>query len=147
MLEQLLNVNDSELCFFNSGYIAGTIVVIAVFILIRLIFIFIRRNKKAGGVKVATKYGSLFIATHAISDLVHSMERDFPSLKIAKVYLYENKKLYFSLEINVTFHMQEEGLPNIVTELQQSVLDKLENVFGIANVKTINVTTTKANLT
>jgi len=147
MLETFLNVNEPELFYFNYGYLLGTIIVFTIIVLVKTFFFFSRRKKKASGVTVIGNNGTLTISSNAISDLIHSLERKFPALKITKVYLYENKGLYFSVEINVSFQMENEGLLGIVNNLQETVLEKLKTVFGVESITTVNIKTIKASLT
>ena len=127
---------------FNRGYIVATAFVLSIFILLLVLKLFcfiIFRKKKASKVIVPSANGDMIIAHSAVAKTVEISLRDYPELEIEKVKLYTKGKYYFMTifsELNVG---RKRNLPELSNEIKPLIQKKLVEVFGIENLKEINI--------
>ncbi len=139
--------NNIDLNSFKIGFLSATTAIAVLAILFKIwCFLFLKRQKQSSGIQIPTENGSLFIATHAISDLIKTLENDFLSIKIQKVALYQITKDTFRINLEITFNVEKDGLIDITSSLQNRILADLKNIFGITVIEEINIKIKKASV-
>lgn len=124
---------------FLAGFIVG-LMVFALLILIALILYWIvsfRRHAK--GITLQAERGTVFISARSISDLVKSLEDEFPGLEIAKVNLYTRRR-----EAYLVTHLEYQpsassSLPSVLDAFQKKTLEVLASSFGISSVAEVRI--------
>ena len=124
---------------FEVGYIAAIGVLLGLVILVSLLyFIFFRYPRRAAGVPIRAPLGDIFVSSHAISDLVKSLEAEYKDIEIAKVHLLDCKR-FLRIEIQVDYALGGENMTEIAPSLQGKTLGSLKDVFGIDCVRDVSV--------
>ncbi len=129
---------------FQAGYVAGVGVFVALAILFSLAYWFIfRYPRRSAGISIRGQLGSIFISSHAISDLVKSLEGDFKDIEIAKVLLLDCKK-FNRIEIQVNYELGGQSMTDIAPALQGRTVEALKDVFGIECIRDVSVRVRRA---
>ncbi len=146
-LNWLFSFDQIDLYNFKIGFIVGGVFIIISAVIAKIVaFILFRVAKQAAGISVNTENGILFISSNAISDLIKTLEKDFKTIKIQKVALYQIGSNDFSLNLEITFNAAGEGLVDISSVLQNRILNDLKAVFGITEILKIHIKVKKATL-
>ncbi len=139
--------DDIDLHGFKIGFVSAAIAIAVIAVFLKIFyFLFLKRQKQALGIHIQSENGSLFIATNAISDLIKTLEKDFQSIKIQKVALYQIAKDDFRINLEIAFNVENEGLIDITSSLQDRILGDLKNIFGITVIEQINIKIKKASI-
>jgi hypothetical protein len=135
----LLDFQHVEVFSFQVGYIAGVGVFLALAILVAILYlVFFRYPRKSAGVAIRSSLGDIFIAAHAISDLVKSLESEYKDIEITKVLLLDCKR-FNRIEIQVDYALGGENMVDIAPSLQGKTLSSLKEVFGVDNIHDVSV--------
>jgi hypothetical protein len=127
---------------FNRGYIAALVLMISIFILLFVLKLFcfiIFRKKRASKVVVPSANGDMIIAHSAVAKTVEISLRAYPELDIEKVKLYTKGKNYFMTIFCGLSVSMKRNLPEISNEIKPLIQKKLADVFGIENIKEIDI--------
>lgn len=139
ILARIAKGNDENIFFFQSGYVIGVTACIALFIIVALLYwIFFKYPRRQSGVTIRAPRGNVFVSSHAIADLIESLEGDFKDIEIKKVILLNCKK-FLRLEIQVNYGLGGESMPAIAESLQEKAVNALNYNFGISSVKDISI--------
>lgn len=123
------------------GYYAGIVTTLILLLLILLLYyLLFKRVSYCRGVLSRTPHGSLMISAHAISDLIRSLEDEFDSLEIGKIYLIRGKKGE-TLEIHVNYQPSSDSRPlhELAEQLQLKSKNILAESFGITTVTDVSI--------
>lgn len=136
----LINSGNSELLLnFKIGYLTGTIVVLILLILVKIIhYMLFGRRKKVSEICIPGEGGSLFISSGAISDMVKFVGAKFDYLDISRVSLREGK-YGFVMDINVSYDMHGDRFPELTAELKTAIRENLDGRLGIDCIKDIDI--------
>lgn len=139
---EFFNIANPEFFNFRIGYLTGTIVALAailLFIVIKIaVYYLLFYPRRAKGVLIQGENGSLFISSGAITDMVKTLERNFKVISIRKVLLLDKKK-FNDLEVHIDFDMNEQDLPTITMEFQNTIIQTLKDNFGIDRIREVNI--------
>ena len=72
---------------FLAGFMSGLMVFAFTLLIALILYWLIATSRRAKGILLQAERGTVFIAARSISDLVKSLESDFPGLKIDKASL------------------------------------------------------------
>ena len=129
-------VND-----FNMGYFFALVVVgltLLGLFLIRIILKIIFRKRRCNNISIRSGNGDAFISSTAIMSVIKALEKEFKSLTINKVNLYRRRHSPF-LEIYLDFDASKGGLPAHADKFKKRVIESLETLFGIKNVRKVHL--------
>jgi hypothetical protein len=134
----VLNIKDIP---FNRGYLVALMVVsitlLAIFI-IRIILKIIFRKKRCHTISIKADNGSAFISCSAIMAVIKALEKEFSALTINKVNLFRYRNKPF-LEIYLDFDASKGGLPAHAAKFKLRVIESLDALFGIKNIKKVHL--------
>ncbi|MBN1864197.1 MAG: hypothetical protein JW808_04795 [Victivallales bacterium] len=124
---------------FRAGYVWGTIVVLVLLVVVKLIhyYMFIRQ-KKVQEVRIAGEGGSFFVSASAIADMVRFVGEKFEYIEIQKVFLREGKN-GVAMAINVVYDTHGERFPVLATKLKEAIQENLDGQLGIDSIETIDI--------
>ncbi|MBU8901107.1 MAG: hypothetical protein KOO69_00060 [Victivallales bacterium] len=129
-------VND-----FNSGYFFALVVVgltlLGLFI-IRIILKIIFRKKRCHTISINADNGNAFISCSAIMAVIKALEKEFSALTINKVNLFRYGNKPF-LEVYLDFDASKGGLPDHAAKFKLRVIESLNALFGIKNIKKVHL--------
>jgi hypothetical protein len=129
---------------FEVGYIAAIGLMLLIVVLVAaLYFILFRYPRRSAGVPMRSPLGEIFVSSHAISDLVKSLEGEFKDIEISKVNLMDCKR-FLRLEIHVDYALGGESMTEIGPSLQGKALTKLKDVFGVECIRDVLVKVRRA---
>lgn len=144
ILTRIAEANEENIFFLQAGYVIGIIACIVLLIIVALAcWIFFRYPRRQSGVTIRAPRGSVFVSSHAIADLIESLEDDFKDIEIKKVTLLNCKK-FLRLEIQVNYGLGGEPMPAIAESLQEKAVNALNYNFGISSVKDISIRVKRA---
>jgi hypothetical protein len=127
---------------FHLGYITGVSVSIAVILailIVRIISVIIMSSSgRAKGIMLPAPSGTLFVSARAITDLIYSLEPEFPFVRISRVTLLDKKK-FFTVDIVMSIDIKGGDLSLMSSELQSKILMRLKETFGISNIQEVNI--------
>ena len=129
-------VNDFNLGYFFALVVVG-LTLLALF-LIRIILKIIFRKKRCNSISIKSGNGNAFISSTAIMSVIKALEKEFRSLTINKVNLYRYRNTPF-LEVYLDFDASKGGLPSHADKFKKRVIESLENLFGIKNIKKVHL--------
>ena len=134
----VLNIKDIP---FNRGYLVALMVVgitlLAIFI-IRIILKIIFRKKRCHTISIKADNGNAFISCSAIMAVIKALEKEFSALTINKVNLFRYRNRPF-LEIYLDFDASKGGLPAHAAKFKLRVIESLDALFGIKNIKKVHL--------
>ena len=140
-LEGMQNVQSFS---FQVGYIAALAALLAIVIVCALVyFIFFRYPRRSSGVPIRAPLGEIFVSSHAVSDLVKSLESEYKDIEIAKVHLLDCKH-FLRVEIQVDYAIGGDNMTEIGPSLQGKALSSLKDVFGIDCIRDVAVKVRRA---
>lgn len=138
-LEKIIS-SQENLIIFVMGALCGLLLVIVMCILLRIVVLLCRKNKKVPGIGLETERGNVFISAAAISDLVHTVSGRHPALETEKALLTRENDL---LVLNVKACFSAEGEVSLMEcskAFQEDVLSSLEKTMGITAVEKVLLT-------
>ena len=122
---------------FLTGAVLGVVVcavVILVFFLVTRLF----GAAKVSAFSYPVTNGRITIRSSAVISLIFSLEKDFSEFVIVGANLYR-KGESVSMRVVVDYRQGGRPFPAAVSLFQQTVLDKLREVFGVKTVKQIEI--------
>ena len=140
-IENILSVLNIKDIPFNRGYLVALAVVgltlLAIFI-IRIILKIIFRKKRCHTISIKADNGSAFISCSAIMAVIKALEKEFSAFTINKVNLFRYRNKPF-LEIYLDFDASKGGLPAHAAKFKLRVIESLDALFGIKNIKKVHL--------
>ena len=140
-LKYILTAINIPITDFNLGYFFALVVVgltlLSLFI-IRIILKIIFRRKRCHTISIKSENGSAFISCSAIMAVIKALEKEFSALTINKVNLFRYRNKPF-LEIYLDFDASKGGLPAHAAKFKQRVIQSLDALFGIKNIKKVHL--------
>ena len=94
---------------FLAGFMSGLMVFAFTLLIALILYWLIATSRRAKGILLQAERGTVFIAARSISDLVKSLESDFPGLKIDKASLRSRRSSTW-LEVLMEFQPTD-GMP------------------------------------
>ena len=140
-LKELLIVINIPVTDFNLGYFFALVVVALTLLglfLIRIILKIVFRKKRCSSIIIKSNNGDTFISAIAIMSVIKALEKEFRSLSINKVDLYRYRKTPF-LEVYLDFDASNGGLPPHADKFKKRVIESLDSLFGIKNIKKVRL--------
>lgn len=140
-LKDILTAINIPITDFNLGYFFALLVVgltlLALF-LIRIILKIIFRKKRCHTISIKSDNGNAFISCSAIMAVIKALEKEFSALTINKVNLFRYRNKPF-LEIYLDFDASKGGLPAHAAKFKLRVIQSLDALFGIKNIKKVHL--------
>lgn len=140
-LKEILTAINIPITDFNLGYFFALVVVgltlLALFI-IRIILKIVFRKKRCHTISIKSDNGSAFISCSAIMAVIKALEKEFSALTINKVNLFRYRNKPF-LEIYLDFDASKGGLPTHAAKFKLRVIQSLDVLFGIKNIKKVHL--------
>lgn len=140
-IRSILPKLNIEVTDFNTGYFFALVVVgltlLGLFI-IRIILKIIFRKKRCHTISINADNGSAFISCSAIMAVIKALEKEFSALTINKVNLFRYGNKPF-LEIYLDFDASKGGLPAHAAKFKLRVIESLNALFGIKNIKKVHL--------
>ena len=140
-VKNILPVFNMEVNAFNTGYFFALAVVgltlLALFI-IRIILKIIFRKKRCSTISIKSDNGIAFISCSAIMAVIKALEKEFSALTINKVNLFRYGKKPF-MEVYLDFDASKGGLPSHAEKFKLRVIESLDVLFGIKNIKKVHL--------
>ena len=140
-LKDMLTTMDIPINDFNLGYFFALVVVgltlLGLFIT-RIILKIIFRKKRCHTISINANNGSAFISCSAIMAVIKALEKEFSALTINKVNLFRYGNKPF-LEIYLDFDASKGGLPAHAAKFKLRVIESLNALFGIKNIKKVHL--------
>lgn len=124
---------------FLAGFMSGLMVFAFTLLIALILYWLIATSRRAKGILLQAERGTVFIAARSISDLVKSLESDFPGLKIDKASLRSRRSstwLEVLMEFQPTDGME---LPQMLDAFQKKTLAELEAAFGINSISEVKI--------
>ena len=135
-IEELRNMESFS---FQVGYAAALGLVLLLVVIAALVYmVFFRYPRRSAGVYLRGEIGSIFISSHAVADLVKSLESEFKDIEIVKVLLLDCKH-FNKIEIQVNYALGGQSMAEIAPSLQARTIDSLRDVFGIEGIREVAV--------
>ena len=136
------NLWDSMMSMYSSRpFLTGLalgVIVCAVAILFFLLVTRVFGASKVSSFSYPVPNGRITIRSSAVISLVFSLGKDFAEFVIVGAGLYRKRKVVF-LRVVVDYRQGERPFPDAASLFQQTVLDKLREVFGVKTVKQIEI--------
>lgn len=140
-LKDILTAINIPITDFNLGYFFALLVVgltlLALF-LIRIILKIVFRKKRCHTISIKSDNGNAFISCSAIMAVIKALEKEFSALTINKVNLFRYRNKPF-LEIYLDFDASKGGLPAHAAKFKLRVIQSLDALFGIKNIKKVHL--------
>jgi len=125
---------------FNRGYLVGACFVLGLLVLFvvgRLILMFVFRRRRCSQIVVSTPAGNLTISRNVIEGTARRVLRDIGELDVRRIRLYRKGKNY-SLLLCCTFFDGGKSVPDIAEGIRNEIRDTLQNLFGIKTLRRID---------
>ena len=124
---------------FLDGFMSGLMVFAFTLLIALILYWLIATSRRAKGILLQAERGTVFIAARSISDLVKSLESDFPGLKIDKASLRSRRSSTW-LEVLMEFQPTDGmPLPQMLDAFQKKTLAELEAAFGINSISEVKI--------
>lgn len=124
---------------FLAGFMSGLMVFAFTLLIALILYWLIATSRRAKGILLQAERGTVFIAARSISDLVKSLESDFPGLKIDKASLRSRRSSTW-LEVLMEFQPTDGmPLPQMLDAFQKKTLAELEAAFGINAISEVKI--------
>lgn len=124
---------------FLAGFMSGLMVFAFTLLIALILYWLIATSRRAKGILLQAERGTVFISARSISDLVKSLESDFPGLKIDKASLRSRRSSTW-LEVLMEFQPTDGmPLPQMLDTFQKKTLAELEAVFGINSISEVKI--------
>lgn len=124
---------------FLAGFMSGLMVFAFTLLIALILYWLIATSRRAKGILLQAERGTVFISARSISDLVKSLESDFPGLKIDKASLRSRRSSTW-LEVLMEFQPTDGmPLPQMLDAFQKKTLAELEAVFGINSISEVKI--------
>ena len=122
-----------------AGFMMG-LMVFGLLILAALFLYWIFHSPRhVRGITLQGERGSVFISARSISDLIGSLEKEFPGIEIVRVGLFSRRNEPY-LEAHLEYQPSENSaLPSLLDSFQKRALSELESSFGITSVREIRI--------
>jgi len=140
-IKSILPALNIEANAFNTGYFFALVVVgltLLGLFLIRIILKIIFRKKRCHTISIKADNGSAFISCSAIMAVIKALEKEFSAFTINKVNLFRYRNKPF-LEIYLDFDASKGGLPAHAAKFKLRVIESLDALFGIKNIKKVHL--------
>ena len=140
-LEGILTAIDIPITDFNLGYFFALVIVgitLLTLFIIRIILKIIFRKKRCHTISIKADNGSAFISCSAIMAVIKALEKEFSALTINKVNLFRYGNKPF-LDIYLDFDASKGGLPAHAEKFKLRVIQSLDALFGIKNIKKVHL--------
>ncbi|MDD5696991.1 MAG: hypothetical protein PHH77_00075 [Victivallaceae bacterium] len=140
-VKSILAALDLPVTDFNLGYFfALTVVALALLVLlvIRIIIKIIFRKKRCHTIRIKADNGNAFISGAAVMAVIKALEKEFRALTINKVNLFRCRNKPF-MEVNLDFDASKGGLPDYADKFKLRVIESLDALFGIKNIKQVHL--------
>lgn len=120
-----------------AGFMAGLLAFALLLLIALILYWIICSRRRAKGIALQAEHGTVFVSARSISDLVCSLEDDFPGIEIAKVNLYTRRHDTY-LEAHLEYQPSEHSnLPSLLNEFQRKTLAALAASFGISSIREV----------
>ena len=140
LLQPLLDFQGLWANDFSRGYLCGcglALSLLFLWIIIRIIFIFSKRYRRADGIELPGKdQGKIVISRQAIFSTLKEIATRYPAFRIQKLYLEQRKK-QFRLRIQLTFSASNDQLPQHAETFRAETGRFLEEKLGISSIQDI----------
>ena len=124
---------------YKLGLLDGVILVIAIFLILKLIFwLFKPSSRRSQGVYGSSESGALFISCSAITDLIHALEPEFEGIRFYKTILYKRKSK-FHIKILADLQTKDLSFPDLVDAIRKRIFDSLNKNLGVDCIEKIDV--------
>ena len=124
---------------FLAGFMSGLMVFAFTLLIALILYWLIATSRRAKGILLQAERGTVFIAARSISDLVKSLESDFPGLKIDKASLRSRRSSTW-LEVLIEFQPTDGmPLPQMLDAYKKKTLAELEAAFGINSISEVKI--------
>lgn len=126
---------------FQCGYFAGVLVAlitIMVLMILRIIIGIMCLPRRCRSITIASSDGDMDIAAEAITDLIKSLQPEFPHLGFDKLKLYRHGKKQ-SIQLQISFNTEKGGMPEQFEELKTRVRYLLKETFGINSIRKVSI--------
>ncbi len=129
-------VTDFNLGYFFALYIVA-LTLLGLFI-IRIVLKIIFRKKRCHTISIKSDNGNALISCSAIMAVIKALEKEFAALTINKVNLFRYRNKPF-LEVHLDFDASKGGLPSHAEKFKLRVIESLDALFGIKNIKKVHL--------
>ncbi|OGV39331.1 MAG: hypothetical protein A2020_08875 [Lentisphaerae bacterium GWF2_45_14] len=150
LIDRIIDFNDPEMFNFQTGYLAGlsvALAIIMIFLFVKIFFmIFFHHPRRAKGITIPDEKGDIFVSSRAILSMISSLEGNFPSVSFEKIKIFHGRKGYIVI-INMVLSASGMGLPELNRQIKERVFSKFKESLGITSVEEvrINVSDTASN--
>jgi hypothetical protein len=122
-----------------AGFMAGLLTFALLLLIALLLYWIISSRRRAKGIALQAEHGTVFVSARSISDLVCSLEDEFPGIEVAKVNLY-NRRHETYLETHLEYQPSDgANLPSLLNEFQKKTLSTLATSFGINSIREVRI--------
>jgi len=126
---------------FMNGWYTGIGVALALilfFILLRIFIGLVLAPRRCRHITISNQDGDLEIAAEAITDLVKSLQPEFPHITFEKLKLYHSGSRQ-TVELLVAFNTAGGGMTQQFDGLKNRVREVLQDTFGINSIRKVSV--------
>jgi hypothetical protein len=131
-----LEANDLNTGYFFALFVVGSTAL--VLLIIRIIIKIIFRKKRCHSISIKSENGDAVISCSAIMAVIKALENEFNALTINKINLFRYRKRPF-LEVYIDFDASKGGLQAHSEKFKVRVIESLEALFGIKNIKKVHL--------
>ena len=127
---------------FNSGYIAGVGLVLAIvllFLVVRIVFGILFRNRRAKCVVIPAPDGDVQISEDAVTASIHALLKEFPEFSLDALKIYRRGKRRYWLWMQCSFTAGEKAFPEVASKIKEAVFAGLERDFGMTDLRRIRI--------
>lgn len=130
-------------CEVSRAYLLGvgsTLVVIAAFLLLKILNYLFFRIRRCREIIVPAADGDVAIAYGAVESALRRMLAAFPNLELHELRLYTNRRTY-ALHLVCNYDAARRGgdFPAEIRQLKETIFSELKKLFGIESVRKIRV--------
>ncbi len=128
-----------QLSDFDAGYLTGlgvAVLVILLLLFLRLLIWLLWRPRRCKGIEIKETNGQVFIAAEAVSDLIISLQPEFPDMAMDKIRLYRKGRRQQAV-LHVSFDTRNSGMTEQRLRLKERIKDVLATVLGVSSVSDI----------
>ena len=130
-----------KLSEFDAGYLTGigvAVLVILILLLLRVFFWLLLRRHRCKGIEIKEVNGPVFISAEAVSDLILSLQPEFPDLTMIRIRLFRRGRIQ-QAELQVAFDTRNSGMPEQRLRLKERILEVLDGIMGITSLTEIRI--------
>ncbi len=136
LLSRFIDPVTGKMSDFDAGYLTGLVVALLVILLLlvlRVLFWLLLRPRRCKGIEIKEVNGNVFIAAEAVSDLIVSLQSEFPDMVFKKIRLFRKGKRQRAV-IYVSFSTRNSGMTEQRLKLKERIIEVMGSILGVSSL-------------